>query len=114
MFVPLVLNPRQKYSCTLESSGSLDERSARELVVSSPNAGKILSNVMIQLIEMGEINSALYAAGAVSYLFKHDGVSTISLNRSYLTETILVLAMGDSVAANEMMLEHFQSTPYLR
>lgn len=114
MFVPILLNPRRKYACTLENDDTLNERNARELVVTSPNAGKFVSSVMVQLIEMGELSSALYAAGAVSYLYTHDGISTVSLNRAYLNETILILAMGDSIAANEVMLDHFQNTSYLR
>ena len=114
MFVPIVLNPHQVYASTLEIEENFDERTAREMVVTKANAGKVVNSIMLQLAEMGELNSALYAAGATSYLYENDGVSTVSLNRSFLSETIIMLAMGDIVAANELMMKHFQNSGYLR
>jgi hypothetical protein len=66
------------------------------------------------LVHYGEYQSALYAAGAASYVLENDGVSTLTMSRNYITETILQLAMGDPVAAEEAFLQrHVQRTSYL-
>jgi hypothetical protein len=67
------------------------------------------------LARYGEYASALYAAGAVSTVLKAEGMATISLSRAYVTETILTLAMGDPVMAEQQFLNrHCQDTFYLK
>jgi hypothetical protein len=62
----------------------------------------------------GEYASALYAAGAASTLLSRDGISTLTLSRSFCMETILTLAMGDPIAAQENFLNiHCQKSHYL-
>jgi len=94
--------------------GEKDNSLAREQVVTSPFANETLTVAMKKLVQYHEYKSALYAAGAVTTLLEGDGVSTISLGRSYLSETILQLAMGDVVAADRTFLEHhLQKNSYL-
>ena len=62
----------------------------------------------------GEYASALYAAGASSTLLSRDGISTLTLSRSFCMETILTLAMGDPIAAQDNFLQiHCQKSHYL-
>lgn len=117
LYVPLCLNPRANSASTLETGGDADvlnPGAAEHLVVTSAYGGKNLTQIMFQFILMGEMGSALYAAGAATFLYEKDSISTISLHRSYLAETVILLAQGDAVAANEAMMRHFQKTSYLR
>ena len=87
---------------------------AREHVVNVPYAHEPLQDVATVLVHYGEYQSALYAVGAASYILENDGVSTLTLSRSFVMETILSLAMGDPVAAEEQFLKrHVQKNAYL-
>ena len=56
----------------------------------------------------------MYAQGAVSTILSRDGISSLTLSRSFLTETILTLATGDCIAAEQEFLNrHVQRTSYL-
>ena len=79
-----------------------------------PYAHESVQNVLYLLVSYGEYASALYAAGAVTTLLSEGGVSTISLSRAFVAETILTLAMGDPIAAEEnFMNRHVQKSSYL-
>jgi hypothetical protein len=66
------------------------------------------------LVGFGEYASALYAAGAASAILEADGISTLTLSRMYVVETILQLAMGDPIAAEQEFLKrHVQKTAYI-
>jgi ATP/maltotriose-dependent transcriptional regulator MalT len=126
--VPDVLNPFARYRQTGHSSfvdpTSGDETvenpspetlaMAREHLVSRSYAHEPLQKLAGLLAGYGEYASALYASGAVSTLLGADGISTLSLSRAYVVETILQLAMGDPVAAEQTFLSrHCNSRPYL-
>ena len=66
-------------------------------------------------ISQRDYRSALYCNGAVCALNEDDENATISLWRSYLTQTILQLANNDVVAADKTFVEvHLQSSSYLK
>jgi len=125
--VPDPLNPYSRYRQT-GVSAFLDPDSeetaenpspetlafAEQHVVSRPYAHESVQDVVYLLISFGEYLSALYAQGAVSTLLSRDGVSSLTLSRSFLAETILTLAMGDPIAAEQQFLSrHVQKTSYL-
>jgi hypothetical protein len=124
-FVPDLFNPYARYRQTGRSAFITDDETVE---TSSPQSIQLaeshiatrsyshepLQQVVHILVQQGEYPSALYAAGAASTLLERDGVSTLSLGRAYCTETILMLAQGDPVGAEERFLNrHCQSTPYL-
>lgn len=87
---------------------------AEQHVVSRPYAHESVQDVVYLFISFGEYPAALYAQGAVSVLLSRDGVSSLSLSRSFVAETILTLAMGDPIAAEQQFLSrHVQKTSYL-
>jgi hypothetical protein len=87
---------------------------AQQHIVTRPYAHESVQEVVYVLISFGEYPSALYAQGAVTTLLERDGVSTLTLSRSYVSETVLTLAMGDPVAAEQEFLNrHVQKTTYL-
>lgn len=125
--VPDVMNPYARYRQTGHSA-FIDPNSdesvtnpspenlafAAEHIVTRSYAHEPLLKLVYMLVDYGEYASALYACGAASTILKKDGISTLSLGRSFVTETILTLAMGDSVAAEENFLKrHVQETSYL-
>ena len=125
--VPDPLNPYSRYRQTGLSS-FLDPDSeettenpspetlsfAEQHVVSRPYAHESVQDVVYLFISFGEYLSALYAQGAVSVLLSRDGVSSLTLSRSFVAETILTLAMGDPIAAEQQFLNrHVQKTSYL-
>lgn len=125
--VPDPLNPYSRYRQT-GISAFLDPDSdetaenpspetlsfAEQHVVTRPYAHESVQDVVYLLISFGEYLSALYAQGAVSTLLSRDGVSSLTLSRSFLAETILTLAMGDPIAAEQQFLNrHVQKTSYL-
>lgn len=88
---------------------------ARSHLVTRSYSHEPLQELVQLLTSFGEYASALYAAGAVSTVLKSDGLSTLSLSRAYVVETILTLAMGDPVAAEQQFLNrHCQDTFYLK
>jgi tetratricopeptide (TPR) repeat protein len=127
--VPDVLNPFARYRQTGHSAfldpksdcgdETLDNPSpqtlamAKEHLVNRSYAHEPLQKLVSLLAGYGEYASALYASGAVSVLLT-DGISTLSLSRAYVVETILQLAMGDPVAAEQTFLNrHCNSRSYL-
>jgi hypothetical protein len=123
--VPDPFNPYARYRQTgvsaffdVDSTGSgVSEETmalAGEHIVTRAYAHEPLQDLVTLLVDYGEYPSALYAAGAASVILEKDGVSTLSLGRAYVTETILTLAMGDPVLAEESFLNrHVQKTSYL-
>ena len=86
----------------------------RSHMVKSSHAHETLNKAVQKFLEYGEFKSALYTAGAISTLLEADGFSTISLSRAYCIETILTLAIGDVVAADQWFLQvHLQNNMYL-
>lgn len=88
---------------------------AREHVVTAAYAHEPLQELVYTLAgQYREYPTALYAAGAASYLLEQSGSATLSCSRAYLTETILLLALGDAVAAQQVFLNrHVQRDFYL-
>lgn len=125
--VPDILNPYGRYRQTgvsafvdADSDETVTNPSpenlalAKEHIVTRAYAHEPLQDLCYLLVDYGEYASALYAAGAATVILEQDGISTLSLGRAYVTETILTLAMGDPVAAEEQFLKrHVQKTTYL-
>ncbi|KAG7346113.1 soluble NSF attachment protein, SNAP [Nitzschia inconspicua] len=125
--VPDPLNPYSRYRQTGVSAyvnPNSDETAencsdeamalAEQHIVTRPFAHESVQEVVYVLISFGEYPSALYAQGAVSTLLDRDGVSSLTLSRSFVAETILTLAMGDPVLAEQQFLNrHVQKTSYL-
>jgi hypothetical protein len=87
---------------------------ARQHIVTRSYAHEAVQKVIYLLVSFGEYPSALYAAGAVTAILESDGISTLTLSRAFVVETILTLAMGDPVAAEEAFLNrHVQKSSYL-
>lgn len=123
-FVPDVLNPFGKHRATGKSLYSEQTHEtpspetmalARDHAIKAPYAHEQVQQLIVILTRYGEYASALYATGAASYMLENDGVSTLTLSRSYIRETILQLAMGDPVAAEQSFLNrHVQHDHYLQ
>jgi Soluble NSF attachment protein, SNAP len=126
--VPDILNPYGRYrqtgcsafvdpnndSETVTNPSAQNKALAQEHIVGSAYAHEPLQELTHLLADYGEYASALYASGAVSLILERDGLSTLTLSRAYVTETILTLAMGDPIAAEEnFMNRHVQKTAYL-
>lgn len=125
--VPDPLNPYSRYRQTgisdfinPESDETAENPSpetlsfAEQHVVSRPYAHESVQDVVYLFISFGEYPAALYAQGAVSVLLSRDGVSSLTLSRSFVAETILTLAMGDPIAAEQQFLNrHVQKSSYL-
>ena len=87
---------------------------AREHVVSRSYAYEPVHELTYLFASKGEFASALYAAGAASYILEAEGLSTLTLSRAYVMETILTLALGDPIQAEQVFLNrHVQKTSYL-
>jgi hypothetical protein len=126
-YVPDPLNPYARYRQTgvsayvnpdsdetVESPSQEAMELAQTHIVSQPYAHESVQEVVYVLISFAEYPSALYAQGAVSTLLERDGVSSLTLSRSYVAETILTLAMGDPILAEQNFLNrHVQRTSYL-
>ena len=123
VFVPDVLNPFGRHRATGKSLYSEQTHHtpspetmalAREHAIKAPYAHEQVQQLIVILTKYGEYASALYATGAASYMLENDGISTLTLSRSYIRETILQLAMGDPVAAEQSFLNrHVQHDHYL-
>jgi hypothetical protein len=125
--VPDPLNPHVRYRQTGHSafldpdSDEVAEKPSaetlavcREHMVNRAYAHEPLQDLMYMLVRFGEYASALYAAGAAAAILEADGISTLTLSRVYVMETILQLAMGDPIAAEqEFLRRHVQKTAYL-
>jgi hypothetical protein len=70
-----------------------------------------VQEVVYLLVSFGEYASALYAAGAVTAFLSQDGISTLTLSRAFVNESILTLAMGDPIAAEENFLKYHVQYP---
>jgi hypothetical protein len=126
-FVPDPLNPYCRYRQTGVSAfidPDTDEVAtnpsaqtielAKNHIVSRAYSHEPIWDVIYLLVSYGEYASALYAAGASSTLLSRDGISTLTLSRSFCMETILTLAMGDPIAAEQNFLQfHCQKSNYL-
>lgn len=126
-FVPDPLNPYARYRQT-GLSAYVDQKSienssdpsvevvnlAKQHLVNRAYAHEPLQEVQLLLVSSNEYASALYVSGAITTLLLHDGVSTLTLSRAFLAETIISLAMGDPIAAEENFLSrHVQNSTYL-
>ena len=126
--VPDPLNPYARYRQTgvsafidpdsdetAETVSAATLEMAKSHLVTRAYAHESVQKLIHLLTDYGEYASALYAAGAVTTVLKAEGMSTISLSRAYVTETILTLAMGDPVLAEQQFLNrHCQDTFYLK
>lgn len=126
-FVPDPLNPYCRYRQTGRSvfvdpeSDEIAENPTPEVMelaktqlVTRAYAHEPLQEVVYLFLDYSEYASALYAAGATTVLLEGNGVSTLSLSRAFVAETIITLAMGDPVAAEEHFLNrHVQKSFYL-
>ena len=126
--VPDVLNPFARYRQT-GVSAYIDPDSdetianpssdtialANTHIVTSSYAHEPMQELVYLLVaQYREYPTALYAAGAASTILERSGMATLSTSRAYLTETILLLATGDAVAAQQVFLQrHVQQTFYL-
>jgi len=125
--VPDPLNPYSRYRQTgvslfinAESGETAENPSmeslelARQQIVTEAYAHESVQEVIYLLVSYNEYASALYSAGAATTLLSEGGVATLSLSRAFLSETILTLAMGDPIAAEENFLQrHVQKSSYL-
>lgn len=126
-FVPDPLNRKRNYRRTGMSAyedpnaNPNDEsvkRSVLELakqnIVTDSYAHETLFQIGAELIRRRHYESALYAFGAGTASLESEGFATVSLSRAYVSETILTLAMGDTVAASQdFQRVHLQRTSYL-
>jgi len=125
-FVPDPLNRKRNYRRTgvsayinpnaddadaaMESAVGL----ARQNIITDSFAHEALAKVGNELIKRHHYESALYTFGASTATLENEGFATVSLSRAYVSETILTLAMGDTVAARQDFQQvHLQRTSYL-
>jgi len=125
--VPDPLNPYARYRQTgasifvnsnsgetVENPSTESLELAKQQIVTQAYAHESVQEVVYLLVSYNEYTSALYCAGAVTTLLSEGGVATLSLSRAFLAETILTLALGDPIAAEENFLQrHVQSSSYL-
>lgn len=110
--VSAFIDPDSDETATKPSAHTLEM--AKNHIVSRAYSHEPVWEVIYLLAGYGEYASALYAAGASSALLSRDGISTLTLSRSYCMETILTLAMGDPVAAEQNFISiHCQKSSYL-
>lgn len=114
--VPDLLNPTARYRQTGTSLyDGADRALAQHHLVTAAYAHEAVQSILSAAAARRLYPTALYAAGAISTLLSSDGVSTISLARAFWAETVLYLALGDPVAAEEaFMNRHLQVDSYLR
>lgn len=120
-FVGDPLNRKKDYRRTGASAyddpngdGAAAAALARQNIITDSYAHETLFKTGNELIKRRQYESALYAYGAGTASLEHEGFATVSLHRAYLSETILLLAMGDAVAASkEFQNAHLQLTSYL-
>lgn len=126
-FVPDPLNPHSRYRQTgisafinPDNGETAEDPSPEALelanlqIVTQAYAHEPVQEIVYLMISFGEYAAALYAAGAVTTLLSRGGVATLTLSRAFVQETILNLAMGDPIAAEEHFLNrHVQKSSYL-
>ena len=87
---------------------------AKQNIITDAFAHEALFKVGAELIKRRHFETALYTYGAGTASLESEGVATVSLGRAYLSETVLTLAMGDTVAASQdYQRVHLQNTAYL-
>mmetsp|Transcript_5539 Transcript_5539/g.10825 ORF Transcript_5539/g.10825 Transcript_5539/m.10825 type:complete len:517 (-) Transcript_5539:268-1818(-) len=87
---------------------------AKQNIITDSYAHETLFKAGTELIKRRHYESALYAHGAGTAALEHEGYATVSLSRAYVSEAILLLAMGDAVAASaDFQKVHLQRTAYL-
>ena len=87
---------------------------AKQNIIHDAFAHETLFKVGAELIKRRHYETALYAHGAGTASLESEGIATVSLARAYLSETVLTLAMGDTVAASQdFQRVHLQNTAYL-
>jgi hypothetical protein len=110
--ISIYINPKSGETAENPSSEALEL--AKQQIVTRAYAHESVQQVVYLLVSFGEYASALYASGAVTKLLSENGAATLSLSRAFLAETILTLAMGDPIAAEENFLQrHVQKSSYL-
>ena len=113
--VPDPLNPTARYRQTGTSLFGDDKELAEHHRITAAYAHESVQSILSAAAERNLLPTALYAAGAVSALLGADGLSTITLARAFWAETVLFLALGDPVAAEQaFMNRHLQHDFYLR
>lgn len=124
-FVPDPLNRKSNYRKGMSMydnpnavDAEADRREALELakqnIINDAFAHECLFKVGAELIKRRHYETALYAYGAGTASLETEGIATVSLGRAYLSETVLTLAMGDTVAASQdFQRVHLQNTAYL-
>ena len=100
------------------AEATISAESAKQLasqnIITDSYAHETLFKIGGELIKRRQYESALYAYGAGTASLEHEGYATVSLSRAYVTESIVTLAMGDTVAASkDFQNVHLQSTQYL-
>lgn len=125
--VPDPLNPYSRYRQTGHSA-FIDEDSeetpekcsaetmelAKQHIVTRSYSHEPIQELVYMLLSYQEYASALYAAGAVTTVLENENLSTLTLSRSYCIETIILLGLGDVIAADQQFLNrHVQKTFYL-
>jgi len=88
---------------------------ARQHIVDRPYAHEPVQDMILMMVNYGEYASALYAAGAASTILGRESLSSLTLSRAFVVETIVTLALGDPIAAEQEFLNrHVQKTSYLQ
>ena len=106
------IDPDSEETATNPSQETLEF--AKQHIVSRSYSHEPVQEIIYMFVSFGEYPSALYAAGAATAILSNDGISTLTLSRAFVVETILTLAMGDPVAAEEAFLNrHVQKNSYL-
>jgi len=126
LFVGDPLNKKSQYRRTgvsaYDNPNAVDQieaqNEAKQLayqnIITDSYAHETLYKVGAELIKRRHYESALYAYGAGTASLEHEGYATVSLSRAYVSEAILTLAMGDTVAASkDFQNVHLQNTQYL-
>ena len=124
-FVPDPLNRKRNYrkgTSMYDNSNAVDPEAAKrealdlakQNIITDAFAHEALFKVGAELIKRRHYETALYAYGAGTASLEAEGIATVSLGRAYLSETVLTLAMGDTVAASQdFQRVHLQNTAYL-
>jgi len=87
---------------------------ASEHIVTRSYAHEPVLQLVYLLASHREFTSALYAAGAATTILERENLATLTISRAYVTETILTLALGDPVQAEQSFLnKHVQKSSYL-
>jgi hypothetical protein len=126
LFVGDPLNKKSQYrrtgSSAYDNPNAIDQveaqneakQLANQNIITDSYAHETLYKVGAELIKRRHYESALYAYGAGTASLEHEGYATVSLSRAYVSEAILTLAMGDTVAASkDFQNVHLQNTQYL-